>query len=100
MLIMGQSRRFGVNILVAVYYEEGLGAGRREIFERAIGIGPVVNIQENGLIQVLLLPAVVNQSELWQRIPNREMAILPHVVIKPSIDFNSVGIEVRFDERD
>ncbi len=98
-LLMGRSRQFGVNIFVTVYYEESLGTGRGEIFERAIGIGRVVNIQANGLIQVLVLRTMVNHTELWQRIRAREMATLSGVLIKPSIDFNSVGIEVRFDER-
>jgi hypothetical protein len=98
-LIMGRSRQFGVNFLVTVYYEERLGTERGAIFERAIGIGRVVNVQENGLIQVLMLREVSNHAELWQRIRKRDAATLSGVVIKPSIDFNSVGIEVRFDER-
>jgi hypothetical protein len=97
-LIMSRSRQFGVNIFVTIYYEEILGAGRRELFERTIGIGRVINVQENGLIQVQVLREVVNQSGLWQRIRSCEMAILSHVIIKPSIDFNAVGIEVRLDE--
>jgi hypothetical protein len=97
-LIMGRSRQFGVNILVTVYYEENLEVGRGELFERAIGIGRVVNIQENGLIQVLVLREISSHFELWQRIRSREIATLSHVVIKPSIDFDSVGIEVRFDD--
>jgi hypothetical protein len=98
-LVMGRSRQFGVNNFATIYYEEGLGTERGEVIERAIGIGQVANIQENGRIQVRVLREVANHSELWQRIRNREMATLSRVVIKPSIDFNSVGIEVRFDER-
>jgi hypothetical protein len=95
---MGRSRQFGVNILVIVYYEERLEAGRGETFERKIGIGRVVNIQENGLIQVLVLREVSNHSELWQRVRNHEIATLSGIVIKPSIDFNAIGIEGGFDE--
>lgn len=98
-LIMSRSRQFGVNILVTVYYEEGLGSGRGEIFERVIGIGQVAHVQENGLIQVRILREVANHSALWQPIRNREMAILARVGISPSIDFNAVGIEVLVDER-
>ena len=97
-LIMSRSRQFGVNIFVTIYYEEILGVGRGELFERTIGIGRIINIQENGLIQVLVLREVLNQSGLWQRIRSCEMAIVSHVFIKPSIDFNAVGIEVRLDE--
>jgi hypothetical protein len=98
-LVMSGSRQFGVNILVTVHYEEGLGREPGEIFERVIGIGQVVHVQESGLIQVRVLREVVNHSELWQRIQNREMASLSRVGIKPSIDFNAVGIEVQVDER-
>jgi hypothetical protein len=97
-LVMERSRQFGVNILVTVYYEEGLAVGRAEIFERTIGIGRVINIQENGLIQVRLLREVSNHGDLWQRIRNRDTATLSNVIIKPSIDFNDAGIEVRFNE--
>lgn len=71
-LLMRRSRQFGVNILVTVYYEESLGSGRGEVFERTIGIGRVVNIRENGLIQVLVLREVLNHSELWQGIRKNE----------------------------
>ena len=97
-LIMGRSSLFGVNMLVTVYYVEGFGAGRDEAFERVIGIGRVVNIQANGLIQVQVLREVSNHAELWQRIRNREMAVVGQIVVKPSIDFNQAGIEVRFNE--
>jgi len=85
-------------MLVTVYYVEGFGAGRDEAFERVIGIGRVVNIQANGLIQVQVLREVSNHAELWQRIRNREMAVVGQIVVKPSIDFNQAGIEVRFNE--
>jgi hypothetical protein len=52
-LIVGRSRQFGVNFLVTVYYEERLEAGRGEIFERAIGIGRGINVQESGMRTVL-----------------------------------------------
>jgi len=95
---MGRSRLFGVNILVTIYYVEGLGSGQNEYFERAIGIGRVINIQENGLIQVLAPREVSNHAELWQRIRSRDMATLSRIIIKPSIDFGEAGIEVLFDE--
>jgi hypothetical protein len=86
-------------MFVTIYYEESLGAGGGELFERTIGVGQVVNVQENGLIQVRVLREVPGQSELWRRVRNREMNILSNLVAKPSINFNAIGIEVRFDER-
>jgi hypothetical protein len=93
-LVMSRSRHFGVNILVTMYYTESVGSGRDDVIERSIGIGQVINIQANGLIQVLVLREVANSSELWQRIRNREPTALSHIIIKPSVGFN----EVRFYE--
>jgi hypothetical protein len=90
-LIIGRSRQFGVNIFVIIDYEESFGIGSSEIFERAIGVGRGVNIQENGLIQVQVLREVSGQSGLWQCVRSCEAAILSHVMIKPSIDFKAVG---------
>jgi hypothetical protein len=97
-LVMGRSRQFGVNILVTIYHEERLSAERTDIIEQAIGIGQVINIQENGLIQVLVVREEPIHAALWQRIRNRETPVLVDVVVKPSIDFNALGIEVRIDE--
>jgi hypothetical protein len=64
------------------------------MFEQAIGIGRMANIQQNGLIQVLVLREVLNHVDLWQRIRNQGRSILPQIVIKPPIDFNAARIEV------
>ena len=66
------------------------------MFEQAIGIGRMANIQQNGLIQVLVLREVLNHVDLWQRIRNQGRSILPQIVIKPPIDFNAARIEVSF----
>ena len=68
------------------------------MFERAVGIGRVINIQENGLIQVLVLREMPNHADLWQRIRSREMTTLGQVTIKPSFEFHEAGVEVRFNE--
>jgi hypothetical protein len=53
--VLEASELFGVNILVTIYYSETLGVGDGEVFERPIGVGRVINVQRNGLIQVLLI---------------------------------------------
>jgi hypothetical protein len=97
-LVVEPSALFGVNIFVTIYYIEHLDSGRDGVFERAIGIGRVANVQQNGLIQVVVLREVPSHAELWQRIRNHDRSILPQIVIKPSIDFNEAGVEVRFNE--
>ena len=97
-LIVERSRLFGVNILVTISYVEVIGPGPDDVFEQSIGIGRVANIQENGRLQVQVIKEVANRADLWQRIRNREMAIVRRTVIKPSIDFNEAGVEVWFNE--
>lgn len=97
-LVLDRSDLFGVSILVTIYYVEHLGLRRGEVFERQIGIGRVANIQQNGLVQILVLKEVSSHAELWQRIRSREMAALSQIVVKPSISFNEVEIEVGFNE--
>lgn len=97
-LVLERSELFGVNILVTIYYSEHLDAGSGEVFERAVGVGRVVNVQQNGLIQVLLLAEVPANAELWQRIRNREAAALHQLIVKPSVFSDAAGIEVRFNE--
>jgi len=72
--------------------------GGDAVFERTIGIGRVANVQQNGLIQVLVLREAPGSPDVWQRIRRRDMAALSHLVIKPSIDVSEAGIEVRYNE--
>ena len=97
-LIFGPSRPIRVNILVTIYYIENLEVDDDRTFERIIGVGQVVDIQGDGLIQVLALRAIPAESELWQRIRNRETTTLRQVIVRPSININEAGIGVRFDE--
>jgi hypothetical protein len=97
-LIVERSGLFSVNILVTISYVEMIGPGPDDVFEQSIGIGRVANIQENGRLQVQVIKEVANRADLWQRIRNREMAIVRRTVIKPSIDFNEAGVEVWFNE--
>jgi hypothetical protein len=96
-LILDRSELFGVNLIVTVYYTEHLEQGRDEVIERLIGVGRVSNVQQNGLVQVLVLHEVPVHADLWQRIRNREAAAISQVVVKPSIPYNEAGMEVRFD---
>ena len=97
-LVLGKSALFGVNIYVTIYYIESVSPGQDFVFERTVGIGRVINVQENGLIQVVVLREMPHHADLWQRIRSREMTTLGQVTIKPSIDFHEAGVEVRFNE--
>ena len=58
----------------------------------------MVNVQQNGLIQVLVLAEVPANADLWQRIRSREAGTLAQLVVKPSIFSDAAGLEVRINE--
>jgi hypothetical protein len=97
-LVLEASELFGVNILVTIYYNETLGVGDGEVFERPIGVERVINVQQNGLIQVLLIAEVPSHADLWQRIRRRDPGALVQLVVKPSVFSDAAGIEVRVYE--
>jgi hypothetical protein len=89
-VLLERSQLFAPSYLVTINYAERLGNGL--VFERQIGIGYVINVQRNGLVQVRVLKAVSNQEELWQRIRNRELSTLAQIVIRPSITIDEVDL--------
>jgi len=97
-LVLDRSALFGFNALVTIYHVERLDQGREDVFERLIGVGRISNIQQNGLIQVLVLVEMPLHAELWQRVRNREASVIGQLVVKPSIPFGAAGMEVRFSE--
>jgi hypothetical protein len=96
-LVLERSDLFGFNVMVTIYHTERLERDRDELFERLIGVGRVANIQQNGLVQVLVLVEVPTHAALWQRIRNREATVIAQIVVKPSIPYDEAGMEVRFN---
>ncbi len=96
-LVLERSDLFGFNVMVTIYHTERLERDRDELFERLIGVGRVANIQQNGLVQVLVLMEVSTHAALWQRICNRETTAIAQIVVKPSIPCDEAGMEVRFN---
>lgn len=94
-LITRRSRQFGVNTLVTIYYEMRISSERADILEQVIGIGHVTNVQENGLIRILVLRQEAQHASVWQRIRDRDVPVLSDVVVKPFIEFNADCVEVR-----
>jgi hypothetical protein len=63
-LIIDPARQLGINIPITIYYEEGLGVRRSDLFEHAIDVGRVINTQQSGLIQVLTPHKGTDRSRL------------------------------------
>jgi hypothetical protein len=96
-LVLEPTDLLGFNLLVTIYYNEDLEPGGGAVFERLVGVGRVANVQQNGLVQVLVLMEVPTHVALWQRIRNREVTVIAQIVVKPSIPYDEAGMEVRFN---
>lgn len=91
-LLLDPSELFGFNVLVAIYYTEGVG-GRIGAFERLVGIGRVSNIQGNGYIQVTVLRELDGDAEPWSLVRAQRPPPYERIVIKPSVPYDWAGEE-------
>lgn len=78
-LLLEPSDIFAHETLVSIYYLEN-------DFESLIGVGFILTIQENGLIQVLVKKAIEEQGKnIWESICRNDVTILSKLQVKPSI---------------
>lgn len=79
MLLLDPSPIFGVESFVSVY-------SRETDFEILIGYGFVANVQENGLIQVIVLGSLLNETdETWNKIVQNNTNDIKKILVKPSL---------------
>lgn len=79
LLLLGPSELFAIGVLVSIYWLD-------RDFEIQIGIGSVTNVQTNGRIQVRVeRMSEPPRPELWQRIQDRETAVLKSILVRPSV---------------
>ena len=77
--LLEPSEFFSYDTLVSFYYIDD------EEFEQLVGIGTVVNIQENKLIQVELTNPVEGYEGIVKKLANNDAHALKKTVVKPSI---------------
>lgn len=78
-LLLEPSDIYAHETLISVYFLEN-------DFERLIGIGFILTIQGNGLIQVLVNKALEEQGEnIWKKICQNDVNVLTKLHVKPSI---------------
>ena len=78
-LLLDNSVLFSPDTLVSIYY-------RDELYEPLIGLGVVLTIQENGLIQVLIDTCVdIRYDEIWSRACENNKSTLEKLIVKPSV---------------
>jgi hypothetical protein len=82
LLLLESSSLFGPGVLVSVFRNEH--RSEKRVLERLIGLGYVLNVQADGLIQVEILAETPYQAEIWRRIKAREVSALREIVVKPS----------------
>ena len=78
-LLLDNSDIFAHEALVSVYLLEN-------DFERLIGVGFILTIQANGLIQVLVNKAIEDKGgSIWESICRNDATVLSRLHVKPSI---------------
>ncbi len=77
LLLLEPSKFFSHDTLVSFYYNEG--------FEQLIGIGRVLNVQEDKNIQVILTHPLPGHESTLRKLSQSESTILRKIIVKPSI---------------
>lgn len=85
-LLLSESKLLTVNSIVSIYYDDN-------DFEQLIGFGVVVNIQENGKIQIGIHRQLPGFDERFKSIANNNITAIARVVIKPNTP--SVYLEIK-----
>jgi len=75
-LILEPSPLFSYNSIVAIYCVE-------DQFERLIGIGSVINVQENGLIQISVIESKSEDANVWKPILENKADKIKYLIVKP-----------------
>lgn len=77
--LLEPSELFSHNVLVSFYYVDEEG------FEQLIGIGVVLNVQEDRKIQVAMTWAIKGHVEELERLVQNEAGILKKIRVKPDV---------------
>ncbi len=77
--LLEPSSLFSHDTLVSLYY-----LGESE-FERLIGFGVVLNIQENGMIQIMVTSEIKSCPDIFDKLRNNDSDALKKLRVKPSV---------------
>lgn len=59
-------------------------------FERLIGIGVVVTVQANELIQALMDQPTIGYEDIWDKLTNNDAQVLTRIIVKPNVNRNMI----------
>jgi multisubunit Na+/H+ antiporter MnhG subunit len=77
-LLVEHSDIFGVDALISVYLKE-------DEYERLIGIGRVITVQSNGLLQIGVSSIMEVDPSTERKLDGNDASLLKKLIIKPSI---------------
>jgi hypothetical protein len=75
--VLEQSPLFSHDALVSIYFNEG--------FEQLVGFGRVINVQEDGKIQVILIKSFEEYNDIITRLGQNDSTILGKIIVKPTV---------------
>ena len=75
--ILEPSPLFSHDALVSFYFNDG--------FEQFVGFGRVINVQEDGKIQVILINSLPDHSDIIKKLSLNDSTILSKMIVKPTV---------------
>ncbi|MDQ3908386.1 MAG: hypothetical protein M3268_08565 [Acidobacteriota bacterium] len=90
LLVLEPSVLFSYDSVVTVYYTQ-------DDIELIVGLGRIINIQDNKKIQVLVERVGIEYEQLWRAITQNDISKLRSLRVKPTV--SSIAMEVLRDER-
>lgn len=80
--LLGNSALFSNDTCISFYYTDDEG------FERLIGMGVVLTVQDNGKVQALLDIPILGYQDILEKLGNNDLTIINRTVVKPNITRN------------
>ncbi|MCK9376481.1 MAG: hypothetical protein M0P73_10040 [Syntrophobacterales bacterium] len=75
--VLEPSPLFSHDTLVSFYFNEG--------FEQLIGFGRVINVQQDGKIQVILIKSFEEYVDIITKMSKNDSTILTKIIVKPTV---------------
>ncbi|MBO0348456.1 hypothetical protein J0895_04920 [Phormidium pseudopriestleyi FRX01] len=77
--LLGNSALFSNDTCISFYYTDDEG------FERLIGMGVVLTVQDNGKVQALLDIPLLGYQEILEKLGNNDLKIIGQTIVKSNI---------------
>lgn len=88
-LLIEKSPWFSFDGVVSIYHSEFVDSSS-EKFEKYVGYGRVLTIQEDGKIQIDVQEMELDYAELWNRLRKNDQAVLRNILVKPAMPWEAL----------